>query len=285
MQYYNSTTPSPFASGARTVAEQVNAVLKKVYVRMFVGLLISAFVAKGIASSKAALLFIHGNPIVYWGMFIAMFAMAIALPMKLNSMSTGTCLALFCVFAALMGASLSSIFVVYEIGSITYTFFITAGMFGVMSVYGYFTKTNLDKMGTYLIMGLFGLIICSVVNIFVASSGFDWLISILGVIIFTGLTAWDTQQVKRIASANLAPNLTDKLATMGALNLYLDFINLFLFLLRSMERGLPNGRPRVNYGVSLVVFATGVEAGTGLVGKLAVAVDGGAGVALFQLGD
>ena len=232
MQYYNSTTPSPFASGARTVAEQVNAVLKKVYVRMFVGLLISAFVAMGIASSKAALLFIHGNPIVYWGMFIAMFAMAIALPMKLNSMSTGTCLALFCVFAALMGASLSSIFVVYEIGSITYTFFITAGMFGVMSVYGYFTKTNLDKMGTYLIMGLFGLIICSVVNIFDASSGFDWLISILGVIIFTGLTAWDTQQVKRIASANLAPNLTDKLATMGALNLYLDFINLFLFLLR-----------------------------------------------------
>lgn len=232
MQYYNSTTPPPFASGARTVAEQVNAVLKKVYVRMFVGLLISAFVAMGIASSKAALLFIHGNPIVYWGMFIAMFAMAIALPMKLNSMSTGTCLALFCVFAALMGASLSSIFVVYEIGSITYTFFITAGMFGVMSVYGYFTKTNLDKMGTYLIMGLFGLIICSVVNIFVASSGFDWLISILGVIIFTGLTAWDTQQVKRIASANMAPNLTDKLATMGALNLYLDFINLFLFLLR-----------------------------------------------------
>lgn len=232
MQYYNSTTPPPFASGARTVAEQVNAVLKKVYVRMFVGLLISAFVAMGIASSKAALLFIHGNPIVYWGMFIAMFAMAIALPMKLNSMSTGTCLALFCVFAALMGASLSSIFVVYEIGSITYTFFITAGMFGVMSVYGYFTKTNLDKMGTYLMMGLFGLIICSVVNIFVASSGFDWLISILGVIIFTGLTAWDTQQVKRIASANLAPNLTDKLATMGALNLYLDFINLFLFLLR-----------------------------------------------------
>ena len=225
MQYYNSTTPSPFASGARTVAEQVNAVLKKVYVRMFVGLLISAFVAMGIASSKAALLFIHGNPIVYWGMFIAMFAMAIALPMKLNSMSTGTCLALFCVFAALMGASLSSIFVVYEIGSITYTFFITAGMFGVMSVYGYFTKTNLDKMGTYLIMGLFGLIICSVVNIFVASSDIDW-------IIFTGLTAWDTQQVKRIASANLAPNLTDKLATMGALNLYLDFINLFLFLLR-----------------------------------------------------
>lgn len=233
MQYYNNqTTPPPFMAGARTVAEQVNAVMKKVYVRMTVGLLISAFVALGIASSPAALMFIYGNPIVYWGMFIVMIIMAFALPMKLNSMSTGTCLALFCLFAALMGASLSGIFIVYDIGSITYTFFITAGMFGVMSVYGYFTKSNLAKMGSFLMMALIGLIICSVVNMFVASSTLDWIISIAGVLIFTGLTAWDTQQIKQLASANLAPQLTDKLATMGALNLYLDFINLFLYLLR-----------------------------------------------------
>lgn len=233
MQYYNNqTTPPPFMAGARTVAEQVNAVMKKVYVRMTVGLLISAFVALGIASSPAALMFIYGNPIVYWGMFIVMIVMAFALPMKLNSMSTGTCLALFCLFAALMGASLSGIFIVYDIGSITYTFFITAGMFGVMSVYGYFTKSNLAKMGSFLMMALIGLIICSVVNMFVASSTLDWIISIAGVLIFTGLTAWDTQQIKQLASANLAPQLTDKLATMGALNLYLDFINLFLYLLR-----------------------------------------------------
>ena len=184
------------------------------------------------ASSPAALMFIYSNPIVYWGMFIVMIIMAFALPMKLNSMSTGTCLALFCLFAALMGASLSGIFVIYDIGSITYTFFITAGMFGVMSVYGYFTKSNLAKMGSFLMMALIGLIICSLVNMFVASSTLDWIISIAGVLIFTGLTAWDTQQIKQIASANLAPQLTDKLATMGALNLYLDFINLFLYLLR-----------------------------------------------------
>lgn len=232
MQYYNNQTPPPFTSGARTVAEQVNAVMKKVYVRMFAGLLISAFVALGVASSPAALMFIYSNPIVYWGMFIVMIIMAFALPMKLNSMSTGTCLALFCLFAALMGASLSGIFVIYDIGSITYTFFITAGMFGVMSVYGYFTKSNLAKMGSFLMMALIGLIICSLVNMFVASSTLDWIISIAGVLIFTGLTAWDTQQIKQIASANLAPQLTDKLATMGALNLYLDFINLFLYLLR-----------------------------------------------------
>lgn len=232
MQYYNNQTPPPFMAGARTVAEQVNAVMKKVYVRMTVGLLISAFVALAVASSPAALAFIYGNPIVYWGMFIVMIVMAFALPMKLNSMSTGTCLALFCLFAALMGASLSGIFIVYDIGSITYTFFITAGMFGVMSVYGYFTKSSLAKMGSFLMMALFGLIICSVVNMFVASSTLDWIISIAGVLIFTGLTAWDTQQIKQLASANLAPQLTDKLATMGALNLYLDFINLFLYLLR-----------------------------------------------------
>lgn len=234
MQYYNDNpTPPPFyATGARTVTEQVNTVMKKVYVRMFIGLLISAFVALGVASSPAALALIYGNQIVYWGMFIAMIVMAFVLPAKLNSMSTGTCLALFCVFAALMGASLSGIFLIYDIGSITYTFFITAGLFGVMSVYGYFTKANLAKMGTFLLMALIGLIICSIVNIFVASSTLDWIISFAGVLIFTGLTAWDTQQIKQIASANLAPQLTDKLATMGALNLYLDFINLFLYLLR-----------------------------------------------------
>lgn len=234
MQYYNNQTPPPppFATGARTVAEQVNAVMKKVYVRMFVGLLISAFVAMGIASSPAALMFIYGNKLVYFGMFIVMIIMAFTLPMKLNSMSTGTCLGLFCLFAALMGASLSGIFIVYDLGSITYTFFITAGMFGVMSVYGYFTKSSLAKMGSFLMMALFGLIICSLVNMFVASSTLDWIISIAGVLIFTGLTAWDTQQIKQMASANLAPQLTDKLATMGALNLYLDFINLFIYLLR-----------------------------------------------------
>jgi FtsH-binding integral membrane protein len=118
------------------------------------------------------------------------------------------------------------------LGTVAYTFFITAGVFGAMSVYGYFTKSDLSKMGTYLMMALFGLIIASLVNMFFANSTLEWIISIVGVLIFVGLTAWDTQMVKRLAASNLEPRMADKLATMGALNLYLDFINLFLYLLR-----------------------------------------------------
>jgi hypothetical protein len=199
---------------------------------MFVGLLVSAFCALGVASSEAALRFFIGNPIVYWGMFIAMIVMAFVIPARIHKMSSTTCLLLFLLFSALMGTSLSPIFLVYKLGTLAYTFFITAGVFGAMSVYGYLTKSDLSKMGTYLMMALIGVIIASVINIFVASSGLEWIISIVGVLIFTGLTAWDTQQIRQLASANLDPALSDKLATMGALNLYLDFINLFLYLLR-----------------------------------------------------
>lgn len=233
MDYNNyHQTPPPFPGQGVSVKAQVNSVMKRVYVRMFIGMLISAFCALGVASSPAAIYFIFGNKVVFWGMLIVMLVMAWVLPARLTRMSTGACLAMFCVFAALMGVWLAPIFLVYSLGTIVYTFFITAGTFGAMSVYGYFTKSDLSKMGTFLIMALFGLIIATIVNIFVASSTFDWIISIVGVLIFTGLTAWDTQTVKRLAAANLDPALTDKLATMGALNLYLDFINLFLYLLR-----------------------------------------------------
>lgn len=235
-QNQNYTTPPPYYGG-RSVTAQTNAVMKRVYVRMFIGLLISAFVSLGVASSPAALAFFFGNKLVFWGMIIAMFVMAWVIPGRLNKMSTGTCIALFCLYSALMGAWIAPIFIVYRLGTIVYTFFITAGTFGAMSVYGYFTKSDLSKMGSYLIMALFGLLIAIVVNIFVASSAFDWIISIVGVLIFVGLTAWDTQQVKQLASANLDPALADKLATMGAMNLYLDFINLFLFLLRIFGGG------------------------------------------------
>lgn len=206
--------------------------MKRVYVRMFIGLLITAFVSLGMASSPTAMSAFLGNPILFWGSLIAMFAMAILIPVRMNKMSSGTVLVCFCIFSALMGAWLSTIFLAYSLGSITYTFFITAGTFGAMSVYGYFTKSNLDKLGSYLMMALFGLIILCVVNIFAGSNTIEWIISIVGLFIFIGLTAYDTQQVKKLAAANLEPQLADKLATMGAMNLYLDFINLFLFLLR-----------------------------------------------------
>ena len=231
MEYNNQTTPPSFyESGA--VTRQTNAVMKRVYVRMFIGLLVSAFCALGVASSPAAVSFFFGNQLVFWGMLIAMLVMAFVIPARLNKMSTGAVLSCFIAYSALMGCWLAPIFLVYKLGTIVYTLFITAGTFGAMSVYGFFTKTDLSKMGSYLIMALFGLLIAMVVNIFVASSTFDWIISIVGVLLFVGLTAWDTQQVKQLSAMNLDPAMADKLATMGAMNLYLDFINLFLFLLR-----------------------------------------------------
>ncbi len=224
-------TPPPYYGGA-AVARQTNTVMKRVYVRMFIGLLVSAFCALGIASSPAALNFVFGNAIMRWGILIAMFAMAFIIPARLDKMSSGTVLVLFLVYSALMGTWLSAIFLAYKMSAIVATFFITAGTFGAMTVYGYFTKADLTKMGSFLMMALFGLIIAMVVNLFLHSGTMSYIISIVGVLIFTGLTAWDTQQVKQLAAANLEPALADKLATMGAMNLYLDFINLFLFILR-----------------------------------------------------
>lgn len=238
MEYRNQNmTPPPYWGSSNAVTTQTNSVMKRVYVRMFVGMLISAFCALGVASSPSAMSFFFNNQIVFWGIFIGMLVMAFVIPARLTRMSTATCLLLFCIFAAAMGIWLAPVFVIYRLGTIVYTFFITAGTFGAMSIYGYFTKTDLSKIGNYLVMALLGLIIAIVVNIFLKSSGLEWIISIVGVLLFTGLTAWDTQTVKRLAEANIDPQMADKLATMGALNLYLDFINLFLFLIRIIGGG------------------------------------------------
>lgn len=230
----NNPTPPPYHGygNAGALTRQMNSVMTKVYVRMFVGLLISAFCALGVASSPSMMSLIIGNQIVFWGMLIAMLVMAWVIPARAMSMNSTTLFGLFCLFAALMGAYLAPIFIVYKLGTITYTFFITAGTFGAMSVYGYFTKRDLTKIGTYLIMALIGLIILSVVNLFLKSGPVEWVISIVGLFIFIGLTAWDTQQMRRVAESNLDPAVSDRLATIGAMNLYLDFINLFLFILR-----------------------------------------------------
>ena len=166
-----------------------------------------------------------------WVLIIAEFGLVLGISGAINKMSGTVATMLFYLFAVVNGLMLSSIFVVYSLTAITKTFFITAGTFGAMSVYGYFTSQDLSKIGSYLFMALIGLIIASLVNLFLHSSTLDWIVSIAGVLIFIGLTAWDTQQIKAMAQA--APQSSvSRLATLGALSLYLDFINLFLYLLR-----------------------------------------------------
>ena len=168
--------------------------------------------------------------------YLVMFApigFVIAMSLGWQKWSSSVILTLFLAYAVVMGMSLSFIFKVYTGGSIATTFVVSAGMFGTMALLGYTTKTDLTKLGSLLIMALIGIIIASIVNMFIGSSGMDYMISFLGVIIFTGLTAYDVQKIKRIGEGvEFGSETTAKLSMMGALNLYLDFINLFLFLLR-----------------------------------------------------
>ncbi|WP_298661961.1 Bax inhibitor-1/YccA family protein [uncultured Barnesiella sp.] len=213
----------------------LSTVMRKVYVRMFLALVVTAFTALYVASSPALQTTILGSRAIFFGLMIAELAVVFVLSGMLHKLSTATATLLFYLYAILNGVVFSSIFVVYELGSIAYTFFITAGVFGAMSVYGLVTKNDMTRFGSYCVMALFGLIIATVVNIFVASSTLDWIISFVGVALFIGLTAWDTQKIKN-AAYEVEPSQMGKLATIGALSLYLDFINLFLYLLRFFGR-------------------------------------------------
>ena len=222
-----------YNNGYDTVALQrtVAGTMKRVYVKMTLGLIVTALVSLFCASSTGYLTFLFNNRWFMWALVIAEFALVFGISGAINRMSSAVATALFYLFAAVNGAMLCTIFLAYSPGSIAKTFFITAGTFGAMSVYGYFTPNDLSRWGSFLFMALIGLIIASMVNIFMHSSTLDWIISIAGVIIFVGLTAWDTQQIKRMAMEMPGEHL-GRLATLGALSLYLDFINLFLYLLR-----------------------------------------------------
>ena len=172
-----------------------------------------------------------------WVVMFAPFAFILAMNFGFNKMSFTTLLAVFLGYAAVMGISLSFIFLVYDFGVITKVFFITAGLFGAMAFIGYTTKTDLTKFGGILMMAVIGLVIASVVNMFMKSSQMDYIISCVGVLVFTGLTAYDVQKINRIgAGVEFGTAEASKLALMGALNLYLDFVNLFIFLLRVFAR-------------------------------------------------
>lgn len=230
MYEYQNIPPVPGCDG-ESIASRVTAVMKRVYFKMFLGLLVTAFVSLFCASSQSIITFFAANNWAMWVLIVAELGLVFGISGAINKLSSSTATLLFFLFAVVNGFMLFPIFFAYSPTAIAKTFFITAAVFGAMSIYGYFTSSDLSKFGTFLFMALIGLIIASLINIFLHSSTLDWIISFAGVIIFVGLTAWDTQQVKTMAQ--YAPNeMVGKLATIGALSLYLDFINLFLYLLR-----------------------------------------------------
>ncbi len=207
--------------------------MRKMYLWMALALAISGVTAWTVASSEALLMTIFSSKLTFFGMIIAQFGLVMYLSARIDKLSLPTATLMFIAYSVLTGVTLSSIFVVFELASIAQVFFITAGTFGAMSVFGYFTKTDLSKFGKILMMGLIGIIIATIVNLFLKNSGMDLIISYIGVLIFTGLTAWDVQTMKKWLSTQYdAGETAQKMALLGALNLYLDFINLFLYLLR-----------------------------------------------------
>ena len=218
------------ASSSYSAPVTVANVMKSVYAKMTLGLVVTALVSL-LANVGGFVYFMAMHSFVYWALIIAELGIVFYLSSRITRMSTAKATGFFYLFAALNGLALSSIFVVYTGVSIAKTFFITAGTFGAMSVYGYSTNRDLSKMGSLLFMALIGIIIASLVNMFLHSSGLETVISFVGVLLFVGLTAWDTQQIKNMIQV-MPSSSAGQIATLGALSLYLDFINLFLYLLR-----------------------------------------------------
>jgi FtsH-binding integral membrane protein len=223
-------------AGAQDIAFDagLRSYMLSVYNYMASGVLLTGIVALLFARSGAAAdLFLNGG-LLKWLVILAPLGMVMWLSFGINRLSEGAAKGIYWAYAVAMGLSLSTIFLVYTGASIASTFFASAAAFGGLSLYGYTTKRDLSGFGTFLIMGLVGLIVASVINLFMQSSAMDFVISVLGVLIFAGLTAYDTQKIKSIYFQVSGTEFVGKSVVMGALTLYLDFINLFLFLLRFM---------------------------------------------------
>lgn len=228
----NEQNFSQFYTPEQIKAEQASF-MAKVYGWMTAALIVTGFISMFVASSPELLVTIVGNKLFFYGLLIAEVGIVWWLSSRVQSMSANTATLWFFLYAILNGMTLSVIFVVYTASSIASTFFITAGTFGAMSAYGYFTKRDLTSWGSFLFMGVIGLVIAGIVNIFWQNDMFGMIVSAIGVLIFTGLTAYDTQKIKEMnIIGNAGTNEDRKEAVMGALTLYLDFINLFLYLLR-----------------------------------------------------
>ena len=228
---FNRTVDS--MEGARPTSLALPALMRKVYVWMAFALIITGLVSYEVATSQTILYAVFTNRILFWGIVIAELALVWGISGAINKLSLTTATILFILYSALNGLTLASIFVLFTASSIASTFFITAGTFGVMALIGYTTRTDLSSIGKIAFMGLIGIIIATVVNIFIGSSMMQMIISYIGVAIFVALTAYDVQKLRVIlANYEYVDESAQKVALVGALTLYLDFINLFIYLLR-----------------------------------------------------
>lgn len=234
---YEEKYPLPVSEAK--AQELFTSAMARVYLWMFLGLALTTAVALYVSSSPQLLFFIFSNFWVLMVLFVVEMALVIGVTAALNKLSTGAALGLFFLYAAINGATLAIIFIAYTTGTIVMAFGTTALLFGVMSIVGYTTKQDLTKWGPILFMGLIGLIIASVVNMFLANSTLDWIITYAGVLLFLALTVYDTKKIKEMTLQLASTGDTEviaKVGVMGALKLYLDFINLFLFILRIFGR-------------------------------------------------
>ena len=227
----NRTYATRGAAAATDIDVGLRQYMLRVYNYMSGGLALTGVVAYLVGTNETMLQAIYGTPL-RWVVMLAPLGFVLFFSVRINKMSAGAAQAVFWAFAAAMGLSLSYIFAVYTGASITRVFFITAGTFAAMSLYGYTTKRDLTAWGSFLFMGLIGIIIAMVVNLFLQSSALNFAVSVIGVLVFVGLTAYDTQKIKEMYIESDGAAVMTKKAIMGALNLYLDFINLFIMLLR-----------------------------------------------------
>ena len=215
------------------MSEAFPALMRKVYVWMSLALLITGMTAYYVATNQVIMNAILTSRVLLYGLFAVELALVIIVSAAINRLSVLTATLMFLLYSVLNGATLSVIFLVYQLSSIATIFFITAGTFGTMALIGYTTKKDLSSIGRILTMSLIGLVIATLVNIFIKSDGLTMILSYIGVLIFVGLTAWDSQKIKRmLLQATDVNEVTKKIALLGALTLYLDFVNLFLYLLR-----------------------------------------------------
>ena len=233
MEPLNRIPATPFAGPSVATAERATTFLRSVYGWMCAGLAITALVAYSIASTPGLVQTLVTNRLLFLGLFVAQIGLVFYLSARVDRITPGTATLLFIGYAALTGVTLSIIVLAYTGASIATTFVVTAGMFGALALYGTTTTRSLAGAGQFFFMGLIGLILASIVGMFWHSPALQFLISVVGVIVFTGLTAWDAQRLKQMA-ATLPAGQVGSYAILGALSLYLNFINLFLFMLRFM---------------------------------------------------